>query len=92
MTPEQQHAIHKLRRCRLYHWRERQRVHAWGLMLDCDPALELAPHEDRALMGLLHHYRRQHKACRCADCFAKIMQAAADKASQLPLEGLFGQF
>ena len=77
MTEQQQDAVRLLARCRMYHWRERGRVKAWRMMLECDPELEIAPHEALALMGYLHHYRRQHGRCTCEKCFATTMERLA---------------
>lgn len=74
VTTQQKEAVVALSRCRLYHRRERARVKAWLLMLECDPELEIEPYENVALMGYLHHYRRQHGRCTCGKCFAVTME------------------
>lgn len=69
MTEEQKAAITALRRCTFPPASfDKRFVRGLAERMDADPAAALSQKQSDCLMEKLHRYRRQHRACGCAEC------------------------
>ncbi|MEO7716283.1 MAG: hypothetical protein ABIY70_08765 [Capsulimonas sp.] len=73
MTDEQKQAVRVLSECRAWNPWHRTRIDNWATTLIADPDAWIPSYEVRALLRMLHTYRRQHHLCRCEICFGTLI-------------------
>lgn len=69
MTPEQKRQVKVLRGCAFLPGSNvKSFIRDMAYFLDNTPDVELTEKQAKYLEGVLHSYRKQHKACRCEEC------------------------